>query len=170
MARFILVLPVLAAFVATAQQQAKIEAGADDQLVSKVENAIRGAEPEWHYTRAILDAPPPIVPSERVLVAGVWEHDLETGTRDDVHLDLFRVDSRPDAEMSLSEVRDGKVAKGWRVRRFHIGDEGYLLKFRNGERFELHFRKGTIIVRVSSNSFRLVQRFAELAAAQLDTI
>lgn len=71
MARFILVLPVLAAFVATAQQQAKIEAGAEEQLISKVENAIRGAEPEWHYTRSILNAPPPIVPSERVLVAGV---------------------------------------------------------------------------------------------------
>ncbi len=170
MARFILLLPVLVAFVATAQQQAKIGAGAEKQLVSKVENAIRGAEPGWHYTRAILNAPPPIVSSERVLVAGVWEHDLETGTRDDVQLDLFQVDSRPDAEMSLSEVRDGKVAKGWRVRRFHIGDEGYLFKFRNGERFALHFRKGTIIVRVSSNSFRLVKRFAQLVAAQLDAI
>ncbi len=70
---------------------------------------------------------------------------METGTRDDVQLDLFRVDSRPDAEMSLSEVRDGKVAKGWRVRRFHIGDEGYLFKFRNGERFALHFRKQAIV-------------------------
>jgi hypothetical protein len=170
MARFILILPALAAFVATAQQPAKIGAGAEEQLVSKVENAIRRAQPGWRYTRAILNAPPPIVQSERVLVAEVWEHDLETGTKDDVDLYLFRVDSRPDAEMSLSEVRNGKVAKGWRVRGFHIGDEGYLIRFRNGERFELNFRKGTTIVRVSSNSLRLVKQFAQLVAAQLDTI
>jgi len=43
-----------------------------------------------------------------------------------------------------------------------------LSTFKNGERFALHFRKGTIIVRLSSNSFRLVKKFAHCVAAQIE--
>jgi hypothetical protein len=147
---------------------ATISGAAEEQLVNKVENAIRSAEPGWHYNRAVLNAPPPKVRSERLLVAGVWSHDLKTGTRDDVHMNLFQVDSEADAELSLSDIREGKVATGWKVTRFQIGDEGHLATFRNHERFEIHFRKGTIIVRISSNSLQLAKKFAQLVARQVD--
>jgi len=172
MARFILALTVLVAFVASAQQPevpTRITAGSEEPLVSKVENAIRSTEPGWQYTPAILNGPPPLVPSERLIVAGEWNHHLKSGSRESVEVNLFRVDSSVDAEMSLSEVREGAVATGWRVQRFQIGDEGYLSTFKNGARFGLHFRKGTIIVRLSGNSFRLVKKFAHCIAAQIET-
>ena len=81
---------------------------------------------------------------------------------------IFQVNSSTDAKVSLSPVREGKVARGWKVERLKIGDEGYLTTFKNGGRFEIQFRKGTIVVSVSSDSFPLGDRFAQLVAAQID--
>ncbi len=82
---------------------------------------------------------------------------------------LFQVDSQADAELSLSDIREGKVAAGWKVKRFQIADEGHLATYRNHEQFEIHFRKGTIIVKISSKSLQLAKRFAELVAGQVAT-
>lgn len=147
---------------------ATLGARAEVPLVAKVENAIRIAEPGWRCTRGILNAPPPLVPSGRLLVDSVWDHTSESGKRESVHVDIFEVNSRADAKMSLSPVREGKVATGWKVEKFKIGDEGYLSTYRNGGRFEIQFRMGTILVRVSSDSFRLVERFTQHIAAQID--
>jgi hypothetical protein len=143
---------------------------AETPLVDKVENAIRSTKPGWRCTRGILNAPPPLVPSQRPLVVEAWDHTSESGKRESVELMIFQVDNHTDAKMSLSPVRDGKVATGWKVERFQIGDEGYLSTFKHdGRRFEIQFRKGTIVVAVSSDSFPLVDRFAQLVAAQIDT-
>jgi hypothetical protein len=147
---------------------ATYNAHAETPLVAKVENAIRSTEPGWRYTRGILNAPPPIVPSQRPLVVEAWDHTSKSGTRESVELTIFQVNSSTDAKVSLSPVREGKVARGWKVERLNIGDEGYLSTFKNGGRFEIQFRKGTIVVLVSSDSFPLVDRFAQLVAAQID--
>jgi len=142
---------------------------AEAPLVAKVENAIRSNEPGWRYTKGILNAPPPLVPSERPLVVSEWDHTSESGKQERVDVKIFQGDSRIDAQLSLSPVREGKVAKGWKVQRFKIGDEGYIGTFRNGARFAIHFRKGTIVVRVSSDSLQVAERFAQHVAAQIDT-
>jgi hypothetical protein len=69
--------------------------------------------------------------------------------------------------MSLNSMRQGKVAPGWKVKPYSIGDEAYLGTFRNGSRYEIHFRKDTVIVRVSSDSIRLAERFAKYAEGKL---
>jgi hypothetical protein len=145
------------------------DARAETPLVDKVENAIRSTKPGWRCTRGILNAPPPLVPSQRPLVVETWDHTMERGKRESVVVMIFQVDSRTDAKVSLSPVREGKVATGWRVEKLRIGDEGYLATFENGGRVEVHFRKGTIVVTVSSDSFPLANRFAQLVAAQIDT-
>lgn len=147
---------------------ATVSVRAEAPLVAKVENAIRRTEPGWRCTRGILNAPPPLVSSERPLVVSVWDHALEGGKRESVAVNIFQVDSLADAGMSLSPVREGKVATGWKVQGFKIGDEGYLATFRNGAQFEIHFRKSTIVVRVSGGSFRMVDRFAQHVVAQID--
>ncbi len=146
------------------------DARAETPLVAKVENAIRSTEPGWQYTRGILNAPPPLVPSQRPLVVEAWDHTSKSGTRESVEVMIFQVNSSTDAKTSLSPVREGKVARGWKVERLKIGDEGYLSTFKNGGRFEIQFRKGTIVVSVSSDSFPLVDRFAQIVAAQIDTV
>jgi hypothetical protein len=146
-----------------------IETRGQTPLVAKVENAIRTAEPEWRCNRGVLDAPWLQVPSERLLVSSVCDQRSQTDKRESVHLRIFQVDSRTDAKMCMGPVRQGKVATGWKVEKFKIGDEGYLVTFRHNGRFEIHFRKGAIVVTVSSESFSLVNRFAQLVAAQIDT-
>lgn len=143
-------------------------ARAEAALAAKIENAIQSAMPGWRYTSAILNVPPPLAPSQRALVVEAWDHASESGKRDRVELEIFQVANRTDATICLSPVREGRVAPGWKVERFKIGDEGYLSKFKNGRRFEIQFRKGTIVVIVSSESFPLASRFAELVAAQID--
>ncbi len=143
-------------------------ASAKTQLVDRVENAIRSTEPGWRCTRAIWNAPPPLVPSQKTLVVEAWDHTSESGKRESVEVRIFQVDNRTDAKISLSPVREGKVATGWKVERFKIGDEGYLSTFQGGKRFEIQFRKSKIVVTVSGDSFPLVDRFAQRVAAQLD--
>jgi len=146
---------------------AVLNAHAESQvLATKIANAIRSVEPGWRYTTGILNAPPPVVPN-RPLLDSVWEHTAKNGKPESVDVKIFEVDSRTDAEMSLSPVREGKVHAGWRVKRFDIGDEGFLGTFRNGKRFAIHFRKGAVVVEVSSDSFRLAERFARYVAAQV---
>ena len=145
------------------------DARAETPLVAKVESAIRSTEPGWRCTRGILNAPPPLVPSQRPLVVETWDHTSKSGTRESVEVMIFQVKSSTDAKVSLSPVREGKVARGWKVERLKIGDEGYLSTLKNdGGRFEIQFRRGTIVVSVSSDSFPLVGRFAQLVAAQID--
>jgi hypothetical protein len=141
--------------------------GREMPVVQRVEDAIRASEPGWVCSHAVLNAPPPDVPSEKRLVASVWEHTSQNGKRESVHLYISQVDSRSDAETSLKSMREGKVAPGWKVEPYSIGDEAYLAKFRDGTRYEIHFRKNTIIVRVSSDSIRLAGRFAKCAEGQI---
>src|SRR5262249_48204316 len=105
----------------------------------------------------------------RPLLVQEWDHSSESGKRESVDVKIFQVDSRTDAKLSLGPVREGKVAKGWKVKSLKIGDEGYLATFKNGGRFEVQFRKGTIVVTVSSDSASLVERLAQLVAAQIDS-
>jgi hypothetical protein len=140
---------------------------AEAPVVQRIEDAIRAAEPGWRCIHAVLNAPPPDVPSERRLVASVWEHTSKVGNRQSVHMLISQVDSRNDAQISLNSMRDGKVAPGWKVKPYRIGDEAYLGTFRNGRRYEIHFRKNTVIVRVSSDSMRLAEKFAKYAEGQI---
>jgi hypothetical protein len=146
---------------------ATLFASADVPLVQRVEDAIRAAEPGWRCIHAVLNAPKPEVASEKLLVASVWEHTSENGKRESVDLNIFQVDSRNDAKMSLNSVRDGKVPEGWKVKPYSIGDEAYLATFRNGIRYAIDFRKGTTIVRVRSDSIWLADRFAKCAEGQI---
>jgi hypothetical protein len=162
MVLFLLLAPIVIA------QQCVVSA--ETPFVAKVENAIRSSESGWRCTRGILNAPPPLVPSERVLVVSDWEHTSESGKRESADVEIFEVGSRTDAKLSLNPMREGKVAKGWKVQRLKIGDEGYLATFMSGARFEIHFSKGTIVAIVSSDSLRIVERFAQHVAAQIDAI
>jgi hypothetical protein len=141
---------------------------AQTPLVAKVENAIRSAEPEWRCTRGILNATPPLIANEKPLEISTWTHTSKSGKRESVEVNIFKVDSRSDASVSLSPVREGNIAPGWIAQRFQIGDEGYLITYNKGSRFAIDFRRDTKIVRVSSDSLRLAKRFALLVAAQLD--
>src|SRR5271166_5085477 len=95
---------------------AALFARADVPLVQKVEDAIRAAEPGWRCVHAVLNAPPPDVAGEKLLVASIWEHTSQKGKRESGHLFLVQVDSPSDAETALKAVREAKVPEGWKVK------------------------------------------------------
>lgn len=141
----------------------------DVPIVQKVEGAIRAAEPGWRCIHAGLNAPPSDVASEKLLGADKWEHTSEGRRGEAVDLLLFQVASLPDARIALNSMRKANVPEGWNVQTYSMGDEAYLATFRNDSRYVIHFRKGTIIVRVSSDSLRLAERFARYAEGQIQT-
>jgi hypothetical protein len=139
---------------------------AEASLAQKVEDAIRAAEPDWQWTHPILDSSP-IVPSEKRLLISRWKHTSRTGKVEAIDLHIFQVDSRHDAEMSLAPEREGKVASGWKVNRYSLGDEAYLATYGKDQRYEMHFRRGIVVVIVKGDSIQLVERFAKYAAKQI---
>jgi hypothetical protein len=148
---------------------AAVSFAANDALVQRVEDAIHAAEPGWICIHAVWNGPPPDVASEKRLVTSVWEHTAKDGTRERINLDISQVASRDDASLSLNPVREEKVAPGWTVKPYHIGDEGYLVTYKGGSRFEIHFFKDKTIVRVKSDSIELTEKFAKYTEEQISS-
>ncbi|HKR31492.1 MAG TPA: hypothetical protein VJT08_13500 [Terriglobales bacterium] len=139
---------------------------AEVSLGQKVEDAIRAAEPDWKCIHGLLEASP-TVPSEKRLLISRWEHRSTNGQLENVVLWMFHVESRTDAEIFLAPEREGKLASGWKVHPYSMGDEAYLSKYSNGQWYEITFRKGMVVVEVKSQSSELVERFAKYAANQI---
>lgn len=142
-------------------------AEADGRLVQSIENAIRTANPGWTCVHAIFNGPPPDVKSEKRLVTSVWEHVAQSGLHERVSMHISDVGSLDDAKLSLSPVRRGKVADGWTVKPYQIGDEGFLLRYRESVPYTIQFRKDTIIVKVTSDSIALAEAFSRSAEGEI---
>ena|SRR5438067_13279271 len=130
-------------------------------------NGIQPNDPEWHCRNGILNTPPSPALSERPVLVSVCEDAANTNQRTTLVIMIFDVDSRSDAILALSPLRHKKVAVGWSVKRFNLADEGYLGTYRDGSQFEIHFRRGLNVVKVSSNSLHLAKTVAGEVASQL---
>lgn len=144
-----------------------LNAQGESSLVNGIEQTVRRKEPGWKVSRGIQSGRVRVVPGERTLVASSWGRRLKSGGRESVSLNIYEVDSPAEAARWLHPISGGKVAKGWSVERFEIGDEAYLSTFRGGRRHSLHFRKGSIIVEVSGGALDVVKRFAQYVVADL---
>ena len=60
-----------------------------------------------------------------------------------------------------------RVTVGWQVSAFQIGDEGHLSEYKDGERFEIAFRRGSVVAMIATNSLAAVKEFAECVVEQL---
>jgi hypothetical protein len=132
----------------------------ESPLVVRVERIIKNREPNWRYIRGIQSGRVPGVPSEKILVASLWERKRKNGKREAVSVDIYEVSSASEAGNWLKPISAGNVASGWKVEKYQIGDEAYLSTFQNGRRFSLHIRKDNIVAEVSGESLDRVKRFA----------
>lgn len=139
----------------------------ESPLVLRVEQKIRSEEPGWRYIRAIQSGRVPIVPSERTLVASLWERRLKGGKRESVSVDIYEVESPEEAAKRLSHLGKGQVAPGWQVSRYEVGDEAYLSEFQNGRRYSIHFRRRNTVADVSGTSLSSVKRFTQHVISQM---
>jgi hypothetical protein len=71
------------------------------------------------------------------------------------------VRQRNQATAWLEPFRSKQVAEGWEVSAFQIGEEGYFSKYKDGERFEISFRKGTVVTRTSAGDLEKLKEFAQ---------
>lgn len=69
--------------------------------------------------------------------------------------------SPAEAATWLEPFRSKHVTEGWEVSFFQIGDEGYFSKYKDGERFEISFRKGTVVGRTSAGDMNKLGEFAQ---------
>jgi hypothetical protein len=133
----------------------------ESPLVVSVERIITSKEPNWCYIRGIQSGRVPRVASEKILVTSSWERKRKGGKREGVSVNIYEVSSDLEAGRWLKPISTGEVASGWKVEKYPIGDEAYLIKSENRRRYSLHFRKNNIVVEVNKESLDNVKRFAQ---------
>jgi hypothetical protein len=141
----------------------RTNAQTESLLSARITAALKAKEPDWEYVGAI-DNRFPIVPSEKRVVVGTWQ--APKSRSQDVFVSVYSVENREEAAKWLQPVRDKHVAEGWHVSPFQIGDEGYLSKYKNGDRFEIEFRRGAIVAKIAGNDLDRVKEFAQCIVEQ----
>jgi hypothetical protein len=141
-----------------------ISAQNEPSLSMRIVNALKVKEPNWKYIGAIESGRVPLVPSERRIIVGTWEGPKSRSQ--DVVVSVYSVENREEAAKWLQPVRDKHVADGWQVSPFEIGDEGYLSKYKDGDRFDIEFRKGTVVAKIAGNDPDRVKEFAQCIVEQ----
>lgn len=142
----------------------RTSAQTEPPLSARIINALKVKEPDWKYIGAI-DNRFPIVPSQKRIVVGIWQGPKSRSQ--DVVVSVYSIENREEAAKWLQPVRDKHVAEGWHVSPFQIGDEGYLSKYRNGNRFEIEFRRGTVVANIAGDDSDRVKEFAQCIVEQI---
>ena len=110
-------------------------------MSTRIVEALKAKEPDWKYV-GCFDFPAfPRVSSERRMITGIWYKPQARSK--DMKISVYGVESREEAAKWLRPARD----VGWQVSNFQIGDEGYLSKYENEGRFNIEFRRGTVVAR-----------------------
>jgi len=66
------------------------------------------------------------LPSERRILTAWWVNPKSRS--EDVNVSVYSVESHGEAAPWLGGVRNWRVAAGWQVSTYRIGDEGYLFR------------------------------------------
>ncbi len=133
-------------------------------LSSRIMEALKAKEPGWKPISTIENRMP-LVPSERRIFTAVWAS--PKARSEDVNVSVYSVENHGEAAAWLGPVRNRQVAAGWQVSTYQIGDEGYLSKYKDGERFEIEFRRGSVVAKIAGNGLRTVKDFARCIVDQI---
>jgi hypothetical protein len=132
-------------------------------LSTRIVEALKAKEPVWKYIGYLTFPFFPRVSSERRIITGIWTSPQARSK--DVKISVYGVESRGEAAKWLRPARD----VGWQVSTFQIGDEGYLSKYENGDRFNIEFRRGTVVARIEGDDLDRVKEFAQTVVEQIHT-
>jgi hypothetical protein len=133
-------------------------------LSSRILEALKTKEPGWKPI-ATIENRMPLVPSERRILTAVWASPKSRS--EDVDVSVYSVENHREAAAWLGPVRNRQVAAGWQVSTYQIGEEGYLSKYKNGERFDIEFRRGNVVAKIAGNDLRRVKDFARCVIDQI---
>jgi len=136
----------------------------ETSLSSRIMEALKTMEPGWKPI-ATIENLIPLVPSQRRILTAVWASPRSRS--EDVNVSVYRVENHAEAAAWLAPVRDKRAAAGWQVNTYKIGDEGYLSKYEDGERFEIEFRRGNVVAKIAGNYLPRVKDFAKCVFDQI---
>jgi hypothetical protein len=134
-------------------------------LDSRIIEALKAREPDWRPVTVLESGRVPLVPTERRIVAAVWENPKSHSG--DVDVFVYGVANRDEAMGWLERLRNKRVSPGWQVRSHQLGDEGYLSKYKDGKRFEIEFRRGLVVAKIAGDALHLVKAFAKCVVEQI---
>jgi hypothetical protein len=106
-----------------------------------------------------------LVPSERPILTAIWQN--RHSPTDFVRVSVYGVANTKEATDWLVPMRLGRVYPGWKVRPDHFGDESYLAEHANPIQFEIQFRSGSSVAKVSASDMQLAEEFAQCIAREL---
>jgi hypothetical protein len=141
------------------------KAQSESSLSARIVEALKGAEPDWKYIGYLEFPLFSRVSSERRIITGIWTNP-QTRSKD-VKVLVYSLESRGKAAKWLTPVRDQQFPVGWQVSTFQIGDEGYLSNFKNGDRFDIEFRRGTVAAKIEGANLAKVKEFAQTVVEQI---
>jgi hypothetical protein len=144
-----------------------LKAQDEPPLGLQIRQALKAKEPTWKYVAGIESGRVPIVPSERTVLVGQWQHNQKDRRQENIAINIYQVESRAEAIKWLKPTGNGQVAMGWRVDRYKIGEEGYLATFQARNRFAIHFRNGNVVGKISGDNLTTVERFAKYVISQI---
>jgi hypothetical protein len=142
-----------------------LKAQDEPPLAVQIRQTIKDKEPNWQYIAAIDNVP--VRPSEKRILVGLWERKQQDGQSEIITISAYEIESSAEAQKWLSPLSKGQVAAGWRVYKYSIGDEGYMAKYQNERQFEIHFRKRNVLVKMSGQDLKVVERFAKYVVARV---
>jgi hypothetical protein len=144
-----------------------VEGQGESVLASRITQALKKKEPSWNPIVGVESGRIPLVPSEKRILVATWEGGQPGGIRESVLVRIYEVESPEQAIRWLGPARNKQLAAGWRTYSYRIGDEGYLAKYQTGKRFEIQFRRGTMVGNVAGNDLERVKQFANYVVAEL---
>jgi hypothetical protein len=106
-----------------------------------------------------------LVPSEKPILTAVWQN--RHFSADAVSVSVYGVANTKEATDWLKPMRLRRVSSGWKVRPYHFGDESYLAEHAHPAQFEIQFRSGNSVAKVSASDLELAEEFAQTIAREL---
>jgi hypothetical protein len=154
----------IATVLGSCQTNARTEAA----LSARIIEALKAKEPGWTYHRINESQHNLAVPSEKDVLIGLWFGPNHVQSRSqDVEVHLHSVETTHDAVVWLSPWREKKLAEGWSVSAFQIGEEGYLATHKDGGRFSISFRKGSVVANMLAADLNTLKEFALCVVASI---
>ena len=131
-------------------------------LSSRIMEVLKTKEPGWKPI-GVVENRPLLVPSERSILYAVWTSPKSRS--EDVNVSVYSVENHDEAAAWLGPFRKKQVATGWQVSTYQIGDEGYLSKYKDGERFEIEFRKANVVAKIAGNDLSADHGFSSISCS-----
>jgi hypothetical protein len=153
----------LLALIVAAQGVSATQDSPENLILARAVATSRRVEPEWRFTRSILNAPGPLMDEQLGVAGGSWEWLSDSSTL--VGVTVYTIATAEAATRWLYRQAHGEVAKGWTVVTYEAGDGANMSTYpdpRGFTQYETTIRKGRFLVTVSGRSQETIERFAKI--------